>query len=207
MVLGGWATGVRPDPSRARWFSVELCPAAAPWAYTKGPSPGEPFRAIASLELLAVLVGMMVFLSKVSEADFRGSGTVGFAVGADNQGNGSLLAKKLTTKFPLCVILMEVCAQLERRKVDLDLRWRPCEGNHEADELTNEDCSLFDPARRIVVALDQLDFIHMQRPFDEGAQYLAELERARGQKRTLELRPRARRKRRPAQTFRAKDPW
>eukprot|EP00972_Heterocapsa_arctica_P031420 4627306-Heterocapsa_arctica.AAC.1 len=42
VVLAGWET--RPSLSESRWFSVSLTPASAPWAYEKGPPPGEPFR-------------------------------------------------------------------------------------------------------------------------------------------------------------------
>ena len=56
VVLGGWYTGENPDPRSAAWYAVELSPESAPWAYQRGPAPGEPFRVIASLELLAVLV-------------------------------------------------------------------------------------------------------------------------------------------------------
>ena len=41
----------------ARWFSVRLNRRNAPWAFVKG----EPFRVIASLELVAVLVAVMTF--------------------------------------------------------------------------------------------------------------------------------------------------
>eukprot|EP00438_Fugacium_kawagutii_P016715 Skav227659 [mRNA] locus=scaffold58:564261:566969:- [translate_table: standard] len=57
VVIGGWESygGVRTDESR--WFAIKLSRREIPWAYTKG----DPFRAIASLELLAVLVSVMLF--------------------------------------------------------------------------------------------------------------------------------------------------
>ena len=44
-------------PSRARWFAVELTKKNAAWAFERG----EPFQAIAALELYTTLVSIMVF--------------------------------------------------------------------------------------------------------------------------------------------------
>ena len=45
--------------NRARdgWFAVVLTPETAPWAFSKG----EPFKAVAALELLATLLGLLFF--------------------------------------------------------------------------------------------------------------------------------------------------
>ena len=58
IVIGGWETGAAPDQKRARWFSFRLSRKTAPWAYLRG----DPFRNIATLELIGVLVAVMVFL-------------------------------------------------------------------------------------------------------------------------------------------------
>ena len=56
IVIGGWETGVAPDQKKARWFSFHLSRRTAPWAYLRG----DPFRNIATLELIGVLVAVMV---------------------------------------------------------------------------------------------------------------------------------------------------
>ena len=50
-VLGGASRG------QARWFSLELTRDPAPWAFGRG----EPFKAIAALELFASLLSLMIF--------------------------------------------------------------------------------------------------------------------------------------------------
>ena len=57
IVIGGWETGEAPDQKTARWFSFRLNRKNAPWAYLKG----DPFRNIATLELIDVLVAVMMF--------------------------------------------------------------------------------------------------------------------------------------------------
>lgn len=57
VAVGGWETFHTTDPSKARWFSVKLNRVTAPYLYVKG----EPFKTIASAELLAVTLAIMVF--------------------------------------------------------------------------------------------------------------------------------------------------
>ena len=57
IVVGGWESYMNQDTSQARWFSIELNRRNAAWAYVKG----DPFRSIASLELVAVLTAVMLF--------------------------------------------------------------------------------------------------------------------------------------------------
>ena len=71
------------------------------------------------------------------------------SAGTDNQGNDFLVRKMLTTKFPLCLVAMELASQLTVRHLDLRLAWRRRDRNEEADALTTEDFSAFDPAHRL----------------------------------------------------------
>ena len=65
----------------------------------------------------------------------------------DNKGNSHAIAKMMTTKFPLCAILMELAAQLQDKELNLQLHWVPRDQNTEADELSNFNAARFDPAR------------------------------------------------------------
>ena len=114
-----------------------------PWVFEKG----RPFKVIAALELLAVLYGIVLL---VPGGDYRDAlARVPISAGTDNQGNDFLVRKMLTTKFPLCLVAMELASQLTVRHLDLRLAWRRRDRNEEADALTNEDFSAFDPAHRV----------------------------------------------------------
>ena len=58
VVLGGWRSQGGGSTKSAKWFGVTLTKENAAWVFERG----EPFRVIASLELLAILVGIMVLL-------------------------------------------------------------------------------------------------------------------------------------------------
>ena len=88
VVLGWWATGPVPDPSKARWFSHRLSRVEAPWAFESG----YPFRVIASLELLAVLLGV-ILLVPCGAGSGEASGRIELSVGTDNQSNEGLIRK------------------------------------------------------------------------------------------------------------------
>ena len=68
---------------------------------------GEPFRAIASLELMAMLLGLMALMP---EADGRGktTATVSFIACTDNQGNSYLLDSMMTITCSVEVVSMEL---------------------------------------------------------------------------------------------------
>ena len=69
----------------------------------------------------------------------------------DNRGNGALLNKLMSSKYPLSALLMEFGEQLSCSGVRPDVRWAPREANREADRLANGDSSGFNPALRLRV--------------------------------------------------------
>ena len=124
----------RHGTKQSKWFACSLDRSNAPWAFNRG----EAFRTIASLEFLGALVGVMVLLPE-NEMDLNSVGMVTLTCGTDNQGNGYLLDKLLTTKYPLAVILMELSCQLGMRGASMRARWIPRLQNEEADALANGD--------------------------------------------------------------------
>ena len=54
-------------------------------------------------------------------------------------------------------INMQLSSSLARARLSLALRWRPRDENVEADQLTNEDYTGFEPKLRVVLVLDDLD--------------------------------------------------
>ena len=171
VVIGGWRVTEEANTHDAEWFSVTLTRATAPWAFARG----EPFRTIASLELLGTLVSLMVL---VPEVERRGdaSALVSLTCSTDNQGNSFLLDRLLTTKYPLGIVLMELAHQMKRRRLLLRARWLPRLHTQEADDLTNDEFRHFDKEKRIPVDLAKLDFRVMNELFKVGDAYLEELE-------------------------------
>jgi hypothetical protein len=117
---GGWRVRGEASTREAEWFSVTQTRATAPCAFARG----EPFRTIASLELLGTLVSLVVL---VPEADRRGdaSALITMSCSTDNQGISFLLDRLLTTKYPLGVILMQLAHEMRRRRLLLRARWLP----------------------------------------------------------------------------------
>ena len=166
--IGGWA------PSRdslgclstweSPWFSLKITEEDAPWAFEKG----APYRAIASLEALATLVGVVAFSQGTPEfAD-----TTATLLGkTDNKGNQFALTKLQSSKFPLCLLTMELSAQLELRSQRLQLRWAPREVNAEADRLANGVWEGFDPKKRIQVEMRSGKWIVLDKLMALGSEF------------------------------------
>ena len=169
IVVGGWETYHATDPSKCRWFSVRLGRKTAPWAYLKG----DPYRSIASLELIAVLISVMVFGSNKTEGAAMRS--VALTAYTDNCGNSHVLKKFGSSKYPLSIIVMELASQLDRQGIDLQLEWIPRGQNCEADDLTNERFEDFAEERRIEVDFESLGFLVMPRLMEEAGRLDSEL--------------------------------
>jgi hypothetical protein len=81
----------------------------------------------------------------------------------DNIGNSFILARLMSTKFPLLIVLGELAMQLQKRDLSLDLVWAPRLQNEEADALTNADYSGFAEGKRIHMDVASLEFLVMGR--------------------------------------------
>jgi len=139
-----------------RWFSTRLDKESAPWAFAKG----EPLRAIASLEMFAALLCIVAFGDGWPSGATGGVALQGIT---DNLGNTLAVARLMTSKFPLVVILAEPSAQLRRRGMELSLQWVPRDQNTEADALTNEEFGAFDPAKRVAIDLSRVSWCILPR--------------------------------------------
>ena len=182
----------------APWFMLTLTSKTAPWAFKKG----EPFRTIAALELLGVLVGVMVLLGP-DVLDGSRRGRVSLTAYTDNQGNGYLLDKMLTTKMPLAMILLELGCQLQHHRLDLGLQWVPRDQNTEADDLTNGRCQEFDANKRIHVDLGTLPFRILPKLLTSAQTYEEPLEAAKEAKADDGMKG----KMAAAKRLREADPW
>jgi hypothetical protein len=144
-VIGGWECAYGTQPHQARWFAIDVEASWAPWVFAKG---NDPKRVIASLELLGTILCLILFGDQIKSNQL---GTMSITGSTDNQGNSYAVQKLLSTKWPLTVLLMELVEQLRQRKVELYLQWIQRDSNVEADALTNDDYSAFDPKKRIEV--------------------------------------------------------
>ena len=151
VVLGGFKTREDGRLDLTPWFSETLDRKSTPWVYERG----EPFRMIASLELLATLGCVRAFLPDLRKG---ATSTLTLPGITDNKSNSQLIARMSTTKFPLMVVLMELVAILLAKGTRLRLAWVPRDQNSEADALTNYDFKDFTESRRI-----RLDFTEANR--------------------------------------------
>jgi hypothetical protein len=171
--LGGWECLGGTRPAQARWFAVDLDRKSAPWAFARG----EPFRTIASLELFATLLCVVVF---GDDWPAGASGEVVLQGVTDNLGNSFAVSKLMTSKFPLVVILAEVAAQLRARSMVLRLGWAPRDQNEEADALTNNDFSAFDLGRRVSVDLSSIDWRVLPRMLEVAQDIYDRVQKSKG---------------------------
>ena len=78
--------------------------------------------------------------------------------GTDNRSTGQLVKRRLSTKWPVMILLLDYLAYCEEIGVRCELDWRPRDANVEADQLTNSDFSAFSIERRIKVEWEDLSF-------------------------------------------------
>eukprot|EP00971_Amphidinium_carterae_P330317 6463288-Amphidinium_carterae.1 len=160
--------------SPTTWFAFELSPEQIPWAHVRG----KPFRSIASLELLATLVAVMVLIEPVP-VHLRQSAQIELLGITDNQSNAALGGRRMTTKFPLVLTLIELAAQLKRLSLSLNLAWSPREGNQLADDLSNNITGNFNPALRVQVSWESLPFLTLNEFSKVAAEFYAEISKPR----------------------------
>ena len=136
------------------WFSLALSPWDAPYLFKED---GDSQWASTAAELLAVLVALHLFGFMVEGVDADPTPLV-VSAGTDNLANEFLIRKGLTTKWPLCLIFMQLTDCLMFRRVLVQLKWRPRDQNVLADALTNEDFTGVDAAKRIQCTWSDFDF-------------------------------------------------
>ncbi len=167
--LGGWlpTAGANGEiqTSASPWFAFELSQSDAPWAYARN---GQPFRAIASLEALAVLTALIAFGDYFPR---HADGTIIIPGITDNRGNRYAVTRLQSSRYPLCAVVMEIATQLELRGARLELSWAPRELNTEADALSNGVTSGFDDSLRIEVNLGTTPWIILNRILDAGQEF------------------------------------
>ena len=128
----------------------------------------------------------------------------------DNIGDSYVVARLMTTKFPLAAVLMELVEQLAARESWLRLAWVPRQQNVEADALTNGCYDGFNPDLRIELDPKTIVWKVLDVMLEAGGGMVEELERLRLQKKALRQQVKAvkRKRRRLAEDgLRTRDPW
>ena len=177
VMLGGWSP-VRDeydkvDKTKSPWFALKLDEDSAPWAYCRR---GEPYRTIAALEAMAILVAVVSFASWIPH---RSEAHVTVTSLTDNQGNSHALTQLSSTRFPLCVVAMELAAQMDRLGLRLDVRWAPRDLNQEADDLSNGKVENFNAAHRVEVDVKESSWLVLNELMKFGQNFEKERNRAR----------------------------
>ena len=182
IILGGWKSEGGVLPQDAEWFSLKLTKEQVPWLFEKGHGS----RTIAASELMATMVGVHLF---VPDASDRGDSVASFVATAvdgitDNQGNSYVIKKLLSTKLPLCAVVMQLASILAKKSVWLNLQWKPREENTLADALTNQDYSSFDLGRRRSLEWEDIPKDVMEQVSQLVTGFVEELESRKRAKRT-----------------------
>jgi len=167
VVLGGWCCQGGHGTKEARWFSLEVTPAEAPWLF-RGANAS---ATISASELLATKLSVPLFAPR---GPLR-QGVVKLTGGTDNQGNTYIVQKMLTTKMPVAAVLMQLATDLHQAGLWLELNWLPREENTEADALTNGDFSGFDPQLRVPVSWAEVDLGVVQKLLTAEAEFREKL--------------------------------
>jgi len=106
VVVAGWETSGGSTIS-ARWFSFEVLEQDAPWLFYKGL---DVQKMSTSAELLATYAALHAFDHVKKGADQRPPrGRAMVAAGTDNLANEQLSRKRLSTKLPLGLMLLQQC--------------------------------------------------------------------------------------------------
>ena len=167
--LGGWLP--REDEKgeitkgRSPWFAVNLNERTAPWAYCRS---GEPYRTIAALEAMAVLLSVIAFGPMLPSSQQTLLTVTGIT---DNRGNSFGFSRLVSTRFPLAVVVMELSAQLEKKNWRLDMQWAPRDLNQEADALSNGNTAGFHPENRVEIDPEKTPWIILDRMMHHGLKF------------------------------------
>ena len=77
----------------------------------------------------------------------------------NNQSTGFILDKLPATKYPTYLVPMEFNEQMKLKNMIFSIAWRPRDENEEADALTNEVFTNFDPSLRVPLQWNKLEFL------------------------------------------------
>ena len=165
--MGGWYPACNSkgelDPWCSDWFSLEISKEDFSWIFEKGDKPS---LGICTLEALAILISPKLRFGDAPDPDDT-KVLIVLSI-TDNRGNGAVLNKLMTTRFPSSALLMEMGSYMKARGMRAIVEWAPREFNKDADQLANGDTDSFDPNRRIHVSSQTLNWIILPTAIQAG---------------------------------------
>jgi len=204
--IGGWlprrGRDGRIDLAASPWFFVPLNEDVAPWAYEKD---HQPFRVIASLEALAVLVAVLTLTKPLAGSGQKGS--VLLPLMTDNRGNSFALTRLMSTKYPLCLLVMELAVALEERGLALTAEWAPREWNAEADAITNSRFDGFSEELRVPFDMASFPWRVLRGLLRDGRQFYLDAQAARAAASAGTLAGTSKRRKVKRAPLKERDPW
>ena len=153
------------------WFSLEVSQKDFPWVYEKGNNPS---LVISTIEALAIVVALKLKYGDGGQAESKKIMVVPSVT--DNRGNGAVLNKMMSTKFPSSAVLMELAVYMKRRRIRTIVAWAPREFNRESDNLANGITEGFNPAMEMKIRPEELTWEILPEALEAGR----EAERAYG---------------------------
>ena len=118
----------------------------------------------------------------------------------DNRGSKYALSHLQSSKFPLCVLVMELSAQLEARAQRLEMTWIPREGSVAADRLSNGDCRGFDETNLVQFHIQHQNWLALNDLIAAGQSMSLEREKRKNEQKTVSGKLKR-------QTLREREPW
>jgi len=204
--IGGWLPRRdkegKIDLASSPWFFVQLNDEVAPWAYEK---ERQPFRVVASLEALAVLVAIITLTGPA--AGIHRKGAVLLPLMTDNRGNSFALTRLMSTKYPFCLLVMELAVALEERGLSLNAEWAPREWNSEADALTNSRFEGFSESMRVPFDMPSYPWRVLRGLLRDGRQFYIDAQAARAAVKANTAAGAKRRKAGTRPSLKDTDPW
>ena len=143
--IGGWFPTRGCDGNisvwDSPWFSMEVAQKDFPWGYEKG---NKPSLVTSTIEALAIIVALRLKYGDEGEAESKKIMVVPSI--SDNRGNGAVLNKMMSTKFPSSAVLMELALYMKLRRIRTIVEWAHREFNRESDNLANGITGGFKPS-------------------------------------------------------------
>ena len=115
---------------------MEVAQKDFPWVYEKG---NKPSLVISTTEALAIIVALKLKYGDGRQAESKKIMVVPSIT--DNRGNGAVLNKMMSTKFP-----SSAAVYMKRRRIRTIVEWAPREFNKKSDNLANGITEGFNPA-------------------------------------------------------------
>lgn len=154
IVVAGWELTSQQDGGH-RWFSFPVSSEEAPWLYYRGL---DVQKMSTSAELLATYSALHAFdYLKKEKDDMSADRLCLVSAGTDNLANEYLARKRMTTKLPLGLLMLQFYTKLWDNGLWMRMKWRPRDENQEADSLTNGKFEGFQEHHRIRLTYKDLD--------------------------------------------------